>query len=236
MLDFTKQTLQDFDCQPYHEKYYEALNRFAKGGIKKLIISMPPQHGKSEGSSRRLPAFVLGLDPNKKIAIGSYSSSLAQDFNRDVQRIMDSELYHGIFPNTQLNRSNVVTIANNYLRNSNVIEIVGKRGLLRVVGRGGALTGKTVDMMILDDLYKDYAEGKVIENPLIVLTLFARCEAMGWNHLPEPGSLLEQNIETLKAFDVIFRAKAEQERKEQEKREMEAKRNTPSSSRRGRRR
>ena len=90
MLDFTKQTLQDFDCQPYHEKYYEALNRFAKGGIKKLIISMPPQHGKSEGSSRRLPAFVLGLDPNKKIAIGSYSSSLAQDFNRDVQRIMES--------------------------------------------------------------------------------------------------------------------------------------------------
>lgn len=58
-----------------------------------------------------------------------------------------------------MNYSNVVTIAKNYLRNSDVVEMVGHTGSLRVVGRGGALTSKTVDISILDDVYKDYAEG-----------------------------------------------------------------------------
>lgn len=31
-----------------------------------MIVQIPPQHGKSEGSSRKLPAFMLGLDPDKK--------------------------------------------------------------------------------------------------------------------------------------------------------------------------
>ena len=50
-------------------------------------------------------------------------------------------------------------MANTYLRNSDVIEMVGHKGSLRVVGRGGALTSKTVDVMIMDDVYKDYSEG-----------------------------------------------------------------------------
>lgn len=50
-------------------------------------------------------------------------------------------------------------MANTYLRNSDVIEMVGKKGSLRVVGRGGSLTSKTVDISILDDVYKDYSEG-----------------------------------------------------------------------------
>lgn len=50
-------------------------------------------------------------------------------------------------------------MANTYLRNSDVIEMVGRKGSLRVVGRGGSLTSKTVDVSILDDVYKDYAEG-----------------------------------------------------------------------------
>ena len=44
------------------------------------------------------------------------------------------------------------------MRNSDVFEIVNHTGSLRVVGRGGALTSKTVDVMILDDLYKDSLE------------------------------------------------------------------------------
>jgi hypothetical protein len=38
-------------------------------------------------------------------------------------------------------------------------EIVNHNGVLRAVGRGGALTGHPVDIMLMDDLYKDYAEG-----------------------------------------------------------------------------
>jgi len=159
LLNFAMYIKHDFVAMPFHRVYYEVLDRFAHGRIKKLIIQQPPQHGKSEGSSRMLPAFIEGLNPDKKICIGSYSTTIARDFNRDVQRIIDSEEYRQLFPDTFLNRSNVVTISSNYLRNSEVIEMVGHQGSLRVVGRGGSLTSKTVDISILDDVYKDYAEG-----------------------------------------------------------------------------
>jgi len=128
-----------------------------EGGIYLAGRELVPTHN-SQGSSRFLPAQMLGLNPDLKIAICSYAATIAKDFNRDVQRIIDTQEYHAIFPETMLNGSNVVTVANNYLRNSDVFEIVGRQGSLRVVGRGGALTSKTVDVMILDDLYKDSAE------------------------------------------------------------------------------
>jgi predicted phage terminase large subunit-like protein len=157
--NFSRYVQPDMTFEPYHDVYYTVLDMFAHALIKKLIIQMPPQHGKSEGSSRKLPAFILGNNPDKKVVIGSYATSFAQDFNRDVQRIIDTTSYHDLFPETTLNGSNVVTMSNTYLRNSNVFEIVNKKGGLRVVGRGGALTGKTVDISILDDVYKDYSEG-----------------------------------------------------------------------------
>lgn len=129
-----------------------------EGGLYLAGKQLVPTHN-SEGSSRLLPAFIEGLNPDAKICIGSYSTTIARDFNRDVQRIIDSDEYRQLFPNTYLNRSNVVTVSSNYLRNSEVIEMVGHRGSLRVVGRGGSLTSKTVDISILDDVYKDYAEG-----------------------------------------------------------------------------
>lgn len=128
------------------------------GGIYLVGDTFIPTHN-SEGSSRKLPAFMLGLNPDTKICIGSYAATIARDFNRDVQRIIDTPSYRELFPETYLNGSNVVTMANTYLRNSDVIEMVGRKGLLRVVGRGGSLTSKTVDVSILDDVYKDYAEG-----------------------------------------------------------------------------
>ena len=129
-----------------------------EGGMYLAGLDLIPTHN-SEGSSRKLPAFMLGLDPDKKICIGSYAATIARDFNRDVQRIIDTPSYRELFPETYLNGSNVVTMANTYLRNSDVIEMVGHKGSLRVVGRGGSLTSKTVDVSILDDVYKDYAEG-----------------------------------------------------------------------------
>ena len=158
-INYSRYMQPDLQLEPFHVVYYTILDMFAHGKIKKLIVSMPPQHGKSEGSSRKLPSFMLGLNPDLKIAISSYAAGIARDFNRDVQRIIDTAKYRELFPETFLNGSNVVTMANTYLRNSDVIEMVGRKGCLRVVGRTGSLTSKTVDVSILDDLYKDYAEG-----------------------------------------------------------------------------
>ncbi len=128
-----------------------------EGGIYLAGRELVPTHN-SQGSSRFLPSQMLGYYPDTKIAICSYAATIAKDFNRDVQRLIDSDEYRAIFPDTVLNGSNVVTISNNYLRNSDVFEIVGHTGSLRVVGRGGSLTSKTVDVMIFDDLYKDAQE------------------------------------------------------------------------------
>lgn len=158
LLRFAQYMQPSFQSTPFHVAYYRVLDLFAKRKIQRLIIQAPPQHGKSQGSSRHLPADMLGHYPDLKICICSYAATIAKDFNRDVQRLIDSAEYRAIFPETTLNGSNVVTVSNNYLRNSDVFEIVGHEGSLRVVGRGGSLTSKTVDVMIYDDLYKDSQE------------------------------------------------------------------------------
>ena len=158
LLWFAQYMQSSFQPTPFHVAYYRVLDYFAAGRIKNLIIQAPPQHGKSQGSSRFLPAFMLGRNPNLKTCICSYAATIAKDFNRDVQRLIDNDAYRTLFPETYLNGSNVVTVANNYLRNSDVFEIVNHTGSLRVVGRGGSLTSKTVDVMIFDDLYKDAQE------------------------------------------------------------------------------
>jgi len=158
LLKFTEYTLEDFEPSPFHKKYYEVLNQFCDKKIKRLIISVPPQHGKSEGSSRRIPPFLLGKNPNLSIALASYNSEFAKKFNRQVQRIIDSKEYYKLFPETSLNSSNVVSVSGSWLRNSVEFEVVNQKGSFKVVGVGGGLTGNKVDVMIMDDLYKDYQD------------------------------------------------------------------------------
>lgn len=156
---FVLYTKLDYDMQWFHKVICNKLTEFEQGKIKKLMLLAPPQHGKSELSTRRFPAYLLGKNPNRKIVIGSYNSTLATNFNRDVQRIIDDELYHKIFPNTILNESNVSTDRRqNYLRNSEIFETVGYKGFVKTVGRGGALTGTPIDIGIIDDPIKDREE------------------------------------------------------------------------------
>lgn len=158
LLWFAEYMNPKFKATPFHAAYYRVLDMFANGKIQNLIIQAAPQHGKSEGSSRNLPAKMLGMFPDKKIILCSYAATIAKDFNRDVQRLMDTPEYTAVFPDARLNGDNVVTIASNYLRNSDVFQIVNHTGEFRVVGRGGSLTSKTADVMIFDDLYKDSKE------------------------------------------------------------------------------
>lgn len=158
LLHFTYYTMPNFKPADFHCRYYALLTKFARGEIKKMMIFMPPQHGKSEGSTRRLPSFLLGINPNLRIAIISYNSPKARKFNREIQRIIDTPEYQEIFPNTRLNRSNVVNNAKgNWVRNADEFEIINHEGGLKAVGVGGPLTGDPVDVLIMDDIYKDAA-------------------------------------------------------------------------------
>lgn len=155
MLQFTFATMPTFAPTDFHKHYYSFITDFAHGRIRKLMVWIPPQHGKSEASTRRLPAFILGLNPDTKIAVVSYSATKARKFNREIQRVIDNDEYRKIFPNTRLNASNLTTQSGGWLRNADECEIVGYRGGFKTVGVGGALTGEPVDTLILDDIYRD---------------------------------------------------------------------------------
>ena len=152
-VGFVGQTAPRIDVTPFHGQYYKILEMFATGEIKRLIISVPPQHGKSEGSSRLLPAWILGREPDTKIAIASYAASLSKSFNRDVQAYMSDQLFAEVFPSVILPQSGDAEI-----RTSEEFEIIKHKGGVKSVGRGGSLTGYSVDVMILDDIYKDFQE------------------------------------------------------------------------------
>ncbi|MBO5234199.1 MAG: phage terminase large subunit [Alistipes sp.] len=152
---FSTQVYPFLEIKDFHRAYYRLLDEFAHGRLRKLIITMPPQHGKSVGATTLLPAYMLGLDPDLRIAIASYSASLASRFNRRVQRILESKEYGDIFPATTIKRGGKPA---EYVRTSDEVEIIGHRGELLSVGREGSLTGNRVDCFILDDLYKDAME------------------------------------------------------------------------------
>lgn len=142
LLDFSTFTKPDYRVNWHHRLICQKLDEFIKGENKRLIISCPPRHGKSELVSRRFPAFLLGRNPDTKIIACSYSSDLASLLNRDIQRIIDGPEYKELFPETRLNTANVRTTAQeNYLRNSDIFEIVGHKGVYRSAGVGGSITG-----------------------------------------------------------------------------------------------
>ncbi len=159
LLDFTKLLWPQFKATPFHVAYYTILHLFAIGQIKRLIVTIPPQHGKSQGSSKFLPAYMFGINPNLNIALMSYSTTYARKFNRHLQRTIDTDQYRCVFPRTTLNSSNVITISRGFLRNADEFEIIDSTGSFKTIGREGALTGNPVDVMIFDDLYKDAMEG-----------------------------------------------------------------------------
>lgn len=140
----------------FHEFLCKKLQDFAEGKIKKLMILLPPQHGKSELTTRKLPGFLIGHKPNKQISVITYSAQMAAKFNRAIQRTIDSEDYLLMFPNIKLNDSKIHTDREaDKQRNTDTLEILKYAGLIRTLGIGGALTGNPVDIGIIDDPIKD---------------------------------------------------------------------------------
>jgi len=160
ILDYTRATMEDFRESWHHRKVASLLDEFVNKEIKRLIIDLPPRHTKSELVSRRLPSYILGRFPDAKIISCSYGADLASMMNRDVQKIMEEPRYHKIFPNTRLNTSNIRTVSGTYLRNSDIFEVVGHKGVYKCAGVGGAITGYGLDYGIIDDPIKNREEAE----------------------------------------------------------------------------
>ncbi len=125
------------------------------------MIFCPPRYGKSELATKRFPAHCLGCDPNEQIIACSHTEDLAISFNREIQQIMLSETYAGIFPGTRLNpRGNLGAQREQTeaTRNAHMFKVIGNRGHYLARGVGGAITGYGGTILIMDDPIKNAEE------------------------------------------------------------------------------
>ena len=95
LLGFTVVTYPGhYDVGWFHLELCDLLDRFlvavAEKRSPRIIVTVPPRHGKSELISRRFPAYALGKYPDLSVISCSYSDDLVKRFSRDAQRIMDS--------------------------------------------------------------------------------------------------------------------------------------------------
>ncbi|MFT3745409.1 MAG: terminase family protein [Pyrinomonadaceae bacterium] len=79
----------EYDWDAKHHKYIcEQLAKMDAGEIKRLMIFVPPRHGKSELVTVRYAAWTMRNDPSKNIVIGSYGQKLASNFSRKIKRVL----------------------------------------------------------------------------------------------------------------------------------------------------
>ncbi len=147
LVEFAKYTNPAYSPAPHHALICEKLEAVARGEIKRLMICMPPRHGKSELASRRFPAWYLGNNPDKQIIAASYNSDLSSDFGREVRNIVNSEEYRSLFDVRLAQDSQA---ANRWHTD--------KKGMYVAAGVGTAITGRGADILLIDDPFKDRAE------------------------------------------------------------------------------
>lgn len=138
----------------------ERLSRITPGDGQRLIVAMPPRHGKTELVSRLWPAWMFGHHPDMRVIACSHTADLSAANCRDVQRIIESAGYRGIFSGTRLpsDRAAVAAAGRAYRQTMDVFQIVGHGGVYRSAGVGGPITGHGFDIGIIDDPFKNREE------------------------------------------------------------------------------
>ena len=155
LLAFTQYTKSDYEVNWHHKVVADALDDVLRGSCRRLLVMMPPQNGKSELVSRRFPAYALGKRPELRLAAASYNADLAMDMSRDVQLIMDTPAYKQLFPHTRLSEGR-----DDDVKTTKQFTVVGHRGRYYATGVGGGLSGRTVDIGIIDDPIKNREEAE----------------------------------------------------------------------------
>jgi predicted phage terminase large subunit-like protein len=151
-LPFVAWTNPDYKAELVHKVIAHRLEQFVKDCEDKksprLILKMPPQHGKSELSSRRLPGWILGRNPKWRVGLMSYGASWAARLARDARDVVVSEPYAEVFPGLTLDPSS--TAVDDWA----LVRKVGGGGMV-AVGRDGAITGRSLEVLIVDDPVKN---------------------------------------------------------------------------------
>ncbi|MDI2091671.1 phage terminase large subunit [Commensalibacter oyaizuii] len=145
LIHFTTYTKRDYTIGVHHQFLCDKLEAVERGEIKRLMVFMPPRHGKSELTSKRFPAWFLGRNPSKQLIMASYSAKLSDSFGRDVRNIVASRLFQNIFPNVTLSADS----------KAKDLWETNYQGVFLSSGIGGSITGYGGHLAIIDDPVKD---------------------------------------------------------------------------------
>ena len=133
--------------------HLELLNRklvdLAAGQIRRLLVTMPPRHGKSELCSVYLPAWYLGNYPERRIILASYESDFAASWGRRVRDVLEQHGQHLFEVSLRADSAAAYRW-----------DLDGYTGGMIAVGVGGAATGRGADLFIIDDPVKSPEEAQ----------------------------------------------------------------------------
>ena len=154
LLPFVYRNVKDYDAGWIHQEICEKLEKFEQDILDRksprLMLFMPPRHGKSELASTQFPAWFLGRNPAKEVISCSYASGLAMTFSRKVRELLRNPRYQSVFPDTILGKDSQSTehwetnVGGGYL----------------AAGVGGPITGHGADALIIDDPVKNRADAE----------------------------------------------------------------------------
>jgi len=154
LLPFVLSNVKNYEAGWVHQEICEKLEEFERKIVAResprLMLFLPPRHGKSELASTQFPAWFLGRNPEKEIISCSYASGLALSFSRKVRELLRNPKYHGIFPNTMLQQDSQST--ENWLTTEN--------GGYLAAGVGGPITGHGAHALLIDDPVKNRADAE----------------------------------------------------------------------------
>ena len=135
---------------PHHVLLAEHLEAVERGELSRLIVTMPPRHGKSMLTSEYFPAWYEGRNPSRSVITATYSQELASDFGRKVRNLSETPLHLAAFPMGRLAEDSAA--AHRFNTESG--------GSYFALGRGGSATGRGANLLVIDDPLKDRAEAE----------------------------------------------------------------------------
>ena len=128
----------------------EKLMAVAGGDIKRLMLCVPPRHGKSELVSHYFPAWYVGLFPDRRVILTSYEADFAASWGRKAR---DALIEFGSVFGVRVNRDSAA---------ANRWDIYGRAGGMDTAGVGGPITGKGANVLIIDDPVKNAEEANSV--------------------------------------------------------------------------
>ena len=157
LLPFVERFNPDYSAGWVHKDVCKRLEDFSKAVVEKksprLMLFLPPRHGKSTLASISFPAWHLGRNPTHEFISCSYSGSLAMGFSRKVRGILREPNYKTAF-DTRLDPESQSAEA----------WLTANGGGYVAAGVGGGITGKGAHVLVIDDPVKNREDAESQNN------------------------------------------------------------------------